>query len=123
MNLSQFGSNLHLSQLGNLLQFDVDIKCNQLNLRMCLVSQGLDYKLCVDWLARNLSKDFALATTLQTTCCTLSHEVHALAISGPYKENQQSLSMRMPHCHIMPLKDEALQHLWQTSKLSLTPII
>jgi hypothetical protein len=46
----------------------------------------------------------------QTLSCTLSDEVHALAISGPYKENQQSLSMKMPHCHTMSLKYEALQH-------------
>jgi serine protease inhibitor len=64
-----------------------------------------------------------LAMTSQTTSCTLSDEVHVLAISKPYKENQQSLSMIMPHYCIMPLKNEALQHLWQTFRLSLTPII
>jgi hypothetical protein len=61
--------------------------------------------------------------TSQTANYTLFDEVHALAISRPCKETQQSLSIRMLHCHTTPLKDEALQHLWQTSKLSFTPII
>jgi len=64
-----------------------------------------------------------LVMMLQTMSCTLSNEVHALTISRPYKETQQSLSMRTLHYHTMPLKDEALQHLWQTSKLSLTLVI
>ncbi len=46
-NLNQFRSNLHVNQLGNLSKFDLDIECNQLDLRMCLASQNLDYKPCV----------------------------------------------------------------------------
>jgi hypothetical protein len=90
---------------------------------MCLASQGLDYKPREDWPARNLNKELALTTTLQSTGCTLFDEMHALAISRPYKENQESLSMRKTHYRIMPLKNEALQHLWQTSKLSLILVI
>jgi hypothetical protein len=66
----------------------------------------------VDQQTRNLNKELALATTSQITSCTLSDEVHLLTIFGPYKENQQSLFMKMLHYHTMPLKDEALQHLW-----------
>jgi len=90
---------------------------------MCLASQGLDYKHRVDWPARNPSKELALTMTLQSMGCTLSNEVHALAISRSYKENQESLSMRMSHYCIVPLKNEELQHLWQTSKLSFIPVI
>jgi hypothetical protein len=55
---------------------------------MCLASQDLDYKPCVGWPSRNLNKELALTTTLQTTNCTLFDEVHVLPIFRPYKENQ-----------------------------------
>jgi len=90
---------------------------------MCLTTQDLDCITFANWLARNLNKELALVVASQTTISTSSDEVHALAMSRPYKQNHQSLSMRMPHCHTMPLKDEALQHLWQILKLFLTLII
>jgi hypothetical protein len=55
---------------------------------MCLTSQDLDYKPCVDWPSKNLNKELALAVASQITGYTLSDEVHVLAISRPYKENQ-----------------------------------
>jgi hypothetical protein len=55
---------------------------------MCLASQDLDYKPHVDWPIKNLNKELALAMTLQTVSCTLSDQVHVLAISRPYKKNQ-----------------------------------
>jgi hypothetical protein len=90
---------------------------------MCLTTQDLNCITFANWLARNLSRELALVVASQTISSTSSDEVHALAMSGPYKQNQQSLSMIMLHCHTMPLKDEALQHLWQILKLFLTLII
>jgi hypothetical protein len=72
---------------------------------------------------RNLSRELVLVAMSQITCFTSFNEMHALAMFGPYKENQQYLSMKMLHCRIMPLKHEALQHLWQTLRFLFTLII
>jgi cation transport regulator ChaC len=73
--------------------------------------------------ARNLNRELVLVAMSQIAGFTLFNEVHVLAMIGPYKENQQYLSMKMLHCRIMPLKDEALQHLWQTLRFLFTLVI
>jgi len=93
------------------MKFKPHLKFNQLDVRMCFASQGLDYITNVDWVAKNLNTQLALVVESIFANYSSSSEVYVLAINDVYKQSKQSLFMIIPQSPTMPRKDKALQHL------------